>query len=339
MVLVYLIPYITIGSHQQQADIDADLRQSVDALLEPVRARVARIEPPRKDAHAGHPQRAQREEHTRRKAADPGQNRRAAQPRAARDQRRQQQKKADRHENPHLNEHGPDVPAEHGGDQLPKHLHDAGEQADERPGDKEQEAPASCAPPPLIQEWAIPAGTAHSDGLFSYCGSIQLCARRDVRVDHEQVQSLLALLAVHGRDEHTARVDAHHLARGQVDDGDAGLSNQLLGLIVLVDAGEDDAVGAGAVVEDELQELLALLHRLAGLDLHGAEVGLAECVEVDIVGKERLDLHLGEVDLLLRGGGDLGGGRSLLGNLLVRVQRLHCRDDLGHRFNSCYNPT
>lgn len=138
MVLVCLMPRITIGSHQQQADIDADLRQSVDALLEPVRARVARIEPPRKDTHADHPQRAQREEHTRRKAADPGQNRRAAQLRAARDQRRQQQKKADRHENPHLNEHGPDVPAGYGGDQLPKHLHDAGEQADERPGDKER---------------------------------------------------------------------------------------------------------------------------------------------------------------------------------------------------------
>ena len=161
-------------------------------------------------------------------------------------------------------------------------------------------------------------------------------------VDHEQVQSLLALLAVDGGDEHTARVDAHHLARGQVDDGDGGLTDQLLRLIILVNSGEDDTVGAGAVVEDELQELLALLHRLAGLDLHGAEVGLAECVEVDIVGKERLDLHLGEVDLLLRGGSggsDLGGGRSLLGTLLVGVKRLHCGDDLGHRFNSCYNPT
>ena len=148
-----------------------------------------------------------------------------------------------------------------------------------------------------------------------------------MRVDHEQVQSLLALLAVDGGDEHTARVDAHHLARGQVDDGDGGLSDQLLGLIVLVDAGEDDAVGAGAVVEDELQELLALLHRLAGLDLHGAEVGLAERVEVDIVGKERLDLHLGEVDLLLRGGS--GGDRGLFG-LLVGIERLHGRDKIPH---------
>ena len=39
------------------------------------------------------------------------------------------------------------------------------------------------------------------------------------------------------------------------------------------------------------------------------------------------------------GGSDLGGGRSLLGTLLVGVKRLHCGDDLGHRFNSCYNPT
>ena len=146
---------------------------------------------------------------------------------------------------------------------------------------------------------------------------------------HKQMELFFAVFMMHGGDEHTAGIDTHHRARREVRDSDAGLAYQLLRLIILVNSGEDDTVGAGAVVEDELQELLALLHRLAGLDLHGAEVGLAECVEVDIVGKERLDLHLGEVDLLLRGGSggsDLGGGRSLLGTLLVGVKRLHCGD-------------
>ena len=68
MVLVYLMPRITIGSHLQQADIDADLRQSVDALLEPVRgslesSRRAKTHmqtipsaPSAKNTHAGKPQ-------------------------------------------------------------------------------------------------------------------------------------------------------------------------------------------------------------------------------------------------------------------------------------------
>ena len=65
----------------------------------------------------------------------------------------------------------------------------------------------------------------------------------------------------------TAGIDAHHLARGQVDDGNGGLADKSLGLIVVVNAGEDHAVGTGAVVEHELQKLLALGHGGAFLDL------------------------------------------------------------------------
>ena len=88
-----------------------------------------------------------------------------------------------------------------------------------------------------------------------------------------------------------------------------------------MDAGEDDAILARAVVEHKLQQLLGLLHRLARLDLDGAEVRLGEGVKVDLVSEQRLDLDLGEVDdlLLLHFG---GSGFRLVG-LLGHVQRLH----------------
>ena len=139
-------------------------------------------------------------------------------------------------------------------------------------------------------------------------------------VHHQQVQALLALFAVDGGDEHTAGVDAHHGAGGQVGDGDAGLAHELLRLVIGVDAAEDGPGGAGAVVQGELQQLLGLLHGLAGQDLHGPEVGLGEGLKVHKVGKQGLDLHLGEVDFLLRlGGGGSGGLVLLLGD----VQGLH----------------
>ena len=57
---------------------------------------------------------------------------------------------------------------------------------------------------------------------------------------------------------------------------------------------------AGAVVERELEELLALFHGLARLDLDHAEVAPAEGLKVHKVGEQRLDLGLGEVDVHLR---------------------------------------
>ena len=100
-----------------------------------------------------------------------------------------------------------------------------------------------------------------------------------------------------------------------------------------MDAGENHAIRTRAVIERELQELLRLLHGLARLDLHGTEIGLAERVKVHEIRKQRLDLHVGEVDLLLgswrcgHGLGGLGLGRF---RLLVRVQRLHGRDKIPH---------
>ena len=59
-----------------------------------------------------------------------------------------------------------------------------------------------------------------------------------------------------------------------------------------MDSAENDAVCACSVVQSELKELLTLLYCLAGLDLDGSEVGLAEGVEVDLVLEERLDLDV-----------------------------------------------
>ncbi len=130
--------------------------------------------------------------------------------------------------------------------------------------------------------------------------SAQLCAGGDAVVDEHQVQLLLALLLVDGGDQHTAAGDTHHLPGRQVQDGDGRLADELLRLVVLVDAGEDDAVRAAAVVQRELQQLVGLLHRLAVLDLHGAEIGLQERVEVHLIGHKGLHLHSGEGGLLLR---------------------------------------
>ena len=144
-------------------------------------------------------------------------------------------------------------------------------------------------------------------------------------VHHQEMQPLGALLVVHGADQHPAGIDAHHGTGRQVGDGDAGLAHQLLRLVVLVDAAEDHPVLSAAVVQGELQELFALLHGLAGLHLHRPEVGLAEGLKIHKFLKKRLDLHLGEVDLLLRLGG-LGG----LGGGLDLALGLHGRDKIPH---------
>ena len=39
---------------------------------------------------------------------------------------------------------------------------------------------------------------------------------------------------LHGADQHSLRIDAHHLSRRQVRDGDAGLAHQFFRLIILM---------------------------------------------------------------------------------------------------------
>ena len=100
-----------------------------------------------------------------------------------------------------------------------------------------------------------------------------------------------------------------------------------------MNAAQDDAILAGAVVERELQELLRLLHGFARLDLHSTEIALGEGVKVHKILEQRLDLHVREVDLLLHCGRcGRGLGRLVLGRfrLLVGIQRLHGRDKIPH---------
>ena len=144
-------------------------------------------------------------------------------------------------------------------------------------------------------------------------------------IDHQEVELFCAFLVVDSADQHTAGIDAHHGSGRQISDRNAGFANQFFRLIILMDAGEDDAVGACAVIEGKLEKLLGLLHGFAIYDLDRTKIGLGEGVEVNEIGKQRLDLDLGEVDLFL----DDGSGRRSLGGLcclLVGVKRLHCRD-------------
>ena len=144
-------------------------------------------------------------------------------------------------------------------------------------------------------------------------------------IQHQQVQSFFAFLRVDGGDQHTAGIDAHHGTGRQVGDGHTGLAHQFLRLIVVVNAAQNDAVGTGSVIQHELQQLLALLDGLTLLDLHGTEIALGEGVKVHKVGEQRLNLHLGEVDLLRHNGRDRSSLGGLL-RLLVTVQRLHGGD-------------
>ena len=137
-------------------------------------------------------------------------------------------------------------------------------------------------------------------------------------IQHQQMELLLALFGMNRRDQHAAGLNAHHRARRQVGDGQQGLADQLFRLIISMDAAQDGTLLAGAVIEGELQQLLALLHSLAGENLDRAEVGLGEGLKVNRIFKQRLDDDLAEVDLLFLGRSSDGlGGSFRLGLFLL----------------------
>ena len=117
-----------------------------------------------------------------------------------------------------------------------------------------------------------------------------------MRVEHEEVELFCAFLVVDGADQHAAGVDAHHGSGRQIHDGNARFSNQFFRFVIFVNAGKDNSILSSSVIQYEFQEFFGLLDRFAGFDLHGAEVGLGERLEVHEVLEQRLDLDLGEVD-------------------------------------------
>ena len=140
---------------------------------------------------------------------------------------------------------------------------------------------------------------------------VQLRAGGNGIIDHKHVQTLFGLLAngffVHGADNHAAGFDAHHLARRQIGDGDKRTAHQILRLVIRMDSGKNRAVFARAVIQGELQKLLALGHRDALFHLHGTEIGLAERVEIDKLLEQGLDGNLGVIN-----------SRNLVGRIYAR---------------------
>ena len=93
-----------------------------------------------------------------------------------------------------------------------------------------------------------------------------------------------------------------------------------------MNAGENDAVFSCAVVQSELQELLALGHCFAGLDFDSAEIRLAEGIKIHIVLEERFDFYFGEVDRFIIC--FFGQSFSFLGRLLFQCRfRFHGREE------------
>ena len=86
--------------------------------------------------------------------------------------------------------------------------------------------------------------------------SVHLCAGRDGIVEHDQMQLFFSLFCMNGGNQHAAGIDAHHLSGRKVEDGQASLADQLFRLIPGVDAGKNDPVCAGSVVQRELEKLL-----------------------------------------------------------------------------------
>ena len=82
--------------------------------------------------------------------------------------------------------------------------------------------------------------------------SAELCAGGDGVIQQQQVQLFLALFLMDGRDQHAAGGDAHHLPGRQIQNRHGGLSDELLRLVIVPDAGYDGAVRAGAVIQSEL---------------------------------------------------------------------------------------
>ena len=77
---------------------------------------------------------------------------------------------------------------------------------------------------------------------------VHLCACRNVRIQHEKMELFLAVFMVDRGDQHATGVDAHHLARGQIGDGNTGLTDKLFRLIKLMNTTQNNAIFSTSIV-------------------------------------------------------------------------------------------
>ena len=84
---------------------------------------------------------------------------------------------------------------------------------------------------------------------------IELRACRNVIIYHQKMEFLFLAAPVDCGKKHAAGIDAHHRSGRQIRNGNQRFPNQLLRLIECMDAGEDGALRAGAIVQGELQKL------------------------------------------------------------------------------------
>ena len=111
-------------------------------------------------------------------------------------------------------------------------------------------------------------------------------------VNHEKVELFLALFLMNSGKKHAAGINAHHRSRRKICDCDTSLADKLLRLIISVNTAEDRSVLARAVVKCELKKLLRLLNSNAVLNLNCSEIRLLECIKINVILEQRLNLNL-----------------------------------------------
>lgn len=135
----------------------------------------------------------------------------------------------------------------------------------------------------------------------------------------------LIALVMNSRYQHSARLYSHHRTRRKVYYRNARLSHKLFRLVVSMNTGKDRAFFSRTVVKCEFEQFLGLRHRLARKHLDCAEIRTREGFKIYAVGKKRLDLYIGKIDLFLRRRrGNNGLGCFL--RLLFTADRLKRRD-------------
>ena len=135
-----------------------------------------------------------------------------------------------------------------------------------------------------------------------FLGSIQLGTCRDVVVHHQKMKLffIAVLLVVDCGKQHATGIDAHHLPRREIGDGDQCFSDQFFRLVVSMDTGKNNPVCACSIIQCELKKLLRLWNGLTCLNLNCSEVTLAESIEIYCILKERLYSYIAEINLAVR---------------------------------------